>query len=128
MTLHQGISTRWSDMLKVSLPISLGIFVQFIVVFIDNFFVAQIDGVAMSAVAFIGLIYLALSMLGVGVGNAAQILIARRLGEQRKEEVPSILGNALWLGLLIGMLQVLIMWLLLPPMLDATMESGPLRD
>ena len=128
MQTHTGISTGWGSMLRVSLPISLGIFVQFIVVFIDNFFVAQIDGVAMSAVAFIGLIYLALSMLGVGAGNAAQILIARRLGERRKEEVPLILGNALWLGVCIGIMQVLIMWLLLPPLLDATVESGPLRD
>ena len=70
----------WS-MAKVALPVSLGIFVQFIVVVIDNYFVAQLDGNAMSAVAFVGLIYITLAMLGVGLGNATQILIARRKGQ-----------------------------------------------
>ncbi|MFN5621491.1 MAG: MATE family efflux transporter [Flavobacteriales bacterium] len=70
----------WS-MAKVALPVSLGIFVQFIVVVIDNYFVAQIDGNAMSAVAFVGLIYITLAMLGVGLGNATQILVARRKGQ-----------------------------------------------
>ena len=90
----------WS-MAKVALPVSLGIFVQFIVVLIDNYFVAQIDGNAMSAVAFVGLIYLTLAMIGVGLGNATQILVARRKGSGEYSAVGLVLGNSFWLAFLV---------------------------
>ena len=62
----------------MALPLCAGAFIQFFIVIIDNYFVAQIDGNAMSAVSFVGLIYIALGMLGAGSSNAAQILIAKK--------------------------------------------------
>lgn len=112
----------WS-MAKVALPVSMGIFVQFIVVVIDNFFVAKIDGNAMSAVAFVGLIYITLAMLGVGLGNATQILIARRKGQGEYDAVGQILGNAFVLAFLVGTVQFLALFLLMPAIINYTIES-----
>ena len=64
-----SLKTNTASILQVAIPISLGIFVQFIVAFIDNYFVAQVDSNAMSAASFVGLIYITLVMLGVGLGN-----------------------------------------------------------
>jgi putative MATE family efflux protein len=115
-------------MAKIALPVSLGIFVQFIVVFIDNYFVAQIDGNAMSAVAFVGLIYLTLAMLGVGLGNATQILVARRKGAGEYNAVGEVLGNAFWLAFLVGLLQFSLLFFLMPSVIDTTIESVEVRQ
>lgn len=127
MQQDERLDIRLSSMAKVALPVSLGIFVQFIVVFIDNYFVAQIDGNAMSAVAFVGLIYLTLVMIGVGLGNATQILIARRKGEGRFNEVGEVLANAFALAFIVGLVQFMLLCFAMPPIIDATIESADVR-
>ena len=117
----------WS-MAKVALPVSLGIFVQFIVVLIDNYFVAQIDGNAMSAVAFVGLIYLTLAMIGVGLGNATQILVARRKGSGEYNAVGQVLGNAFWIAFLVGIIQFSLLFFLMPGIIDFAIESAEVRQ
>jgi len=117
----------WS-MAKVALPVSLGIFVQFIVVLIDNYFVAQIDGNAMSAVAFVGLIYLTLAMIGVGLGNATQILVARRKGSGEYSAVGLVLGNSFWLAFLVGIIQFSLLFFLMPGIIDFSIESAEVRN
>jgi putative MATE family efflux protein len=117
----------WS-MAKVALPVSLGIFVQFIVVVIDNYFVAQIDGNAMSAVAFVGLIYITLAMIGVGLGNAAQILIARRKGQGEYAIVGQVLGNAFLMAFAVGLVQFLLLFFLMPQIINHTIESSEVKS
>jgi len=114
-------------MAKIALPVSLGIFVQFIVVFIDNYFVAQIDGNAMSAVAFVGLMYLTLAMLGVGLGNATQILVARRKGAGEYVAVGHVLGNSFWLAFVVGIIQFMLLYFLMPSVIDYAIESPEVR-
>ncbi len=121
------LKINYSDILKVGIPISLGVFVQFIVALIDNFFVAQINGNAMSAVSFVGLIYITLAMLGVGLSNASQILIARRKGEGKNEEVASTLSNAFWMALIISCIQFAVIYFLIPPLLDRFIQSDEVR-
>lgn len=128
MQSDERLDIRPWSMAKVALPVSLGIFVQFIVVLIDNYFVAQIDGNAMSAVAFVGLIYLTLAMIGVGLGNATQILVARRKGTGEFSAAGEVLGNAFWLAFLVGVLQFSLLYFIMPGIIEATIESTEVRQ
>jgi len=119
----EKLNTSWKEILKVALPISTGVFVQFIVVFIDNYFVAQLNGPAMSAASFVGLIYVTLVMVGVGLGNAVQILVARRKGEEKMDEAGQVVGNALWIALVVAAAQFLLLYFVLPGILNATIHS-----
>jgi MATE family multidrug resistance protein len=116
MTEQLNISTR--SILSVAVPISLGTFVQFVVSFTDNYFVAQLDGNAMSAVSFVGLIYITLAMIGVGLSNAAQILIARRKGEGNNNAVGEVLGNTVRIAWIIATIQFIILFFIVPLFLD----------
>jgi Na+-driven multidrug efflux pump len=127
MQSDERLDIRPWSMAKIALPVSLGIFVQFIVVFIDNYFVAQIDGNAMSAVAFVGLIYLTLAMLGVGLGNATQILVARRKGAGEYVAVGHVLANSFWLAFVVGIIQFMLLYLLMPSVIDYAIESAEVR-
>jgi putative MATE family efflux protein len=127
MQSDERLDIRPWSMAKIALPVSLGIFVQFIVVFIDNYFVAQIDGNAMSAVAFVGLMYLTLAMLGVGLGNATQILVARRKGAGEYVAVGHVLANSFWLAFVVGIIQFMLLYFLMPSVIDYAIESAEVR-
>ncbi|MCC6600951.1 MAG: MATE family efflux transporter [Crocinitomicaceae bacterium] len=121
MSEQLNISCR--SLLRVAIPMSFGAFIQFSVVFIDNFFVSKISGNAMSGVAYVSLIYITLIMIGVGLGNAAQILIARRNGEKNKTAAGSILVNALLISLAVASLQFFLLFFIAPPLLDYFISS-----
>lgn len=98
----QQIDTSISGILKVALPISLSTFVQFVVVFTDNFFLSDVSKLALNAAGNSGILYVAFMMIAVGLSSGVQILTARRKGEQKHEEAGSIFSNALIMAFLIG--------------------------
>jgi putative MATE family efflux protein len=74
----------WS-LLRVALPISAGSMIQFVVVLTDNFFLSRLHQSAINGAGNAALIFLTLEMLAIGSAAAFQILIARRLGEGRRD-------------------------------------------
>ena len=65
-----GISTSIRGILSVSLPISLGSFVQFIVVLTDNYFLGQVHMNAMNGAGNSALIYVTLLMFAIGLTSS----------------------------------------------------------
>jgi putative MATE family efflux protein len=122
-SLDSKLDTSWKSLLGVAFPISIGIFVEFIIVFIDNYFVAKINGNAMSGVAFVGLIYLSLSMIGVGMSNASQILIARRKGEGKLNAVGGIFSNAMMFSVLLAAFQFTLLYYVAPILMRKYLNS-----
>jgi len=125
--MTNSLDISYKGLLKVAVPISLGTFVQFVVSFTDNYFVAQLNGNAMSAVSFVGLIYITLVMIGIGLGNAAQILIARRKGEGLYDEAGEVTGNAFRLAFVIAIVQFFILFFLIPEVLDVFISHDEVR-
>lgn len=123
----QTLDTSFRGLLRVALPMSLGALVQFIVVFTDNYFVSRISGEAMSAVSYCGLIYVTLAMIGYGLGNASQIIIARRKGEGNDREVASTAANALWLSLITAAIQFVLLAVAVPAILPSVIASDTIR-
>lgn len=121
------LKLHWKNILSVSLPVTFGVFIQFIVVFTDNYFIAQLNGNAMSGAAFVGLIYVSLTMLGVGLGNATQILVARRKGEGRYNEIGSVVSNSIWMAAALAGIQFLILFYFIPILLPAFIQSDEVR-
>ena len=125
---HPQLSLQLPSLLKVALPMSLGAFIQFFVVFTDNLFVAQINGNAMSAVSYIGLCYITIGMITTGIASSIQIIIARRVGEDRQELINGIIRNGWMLGLLIALIQWSILHFILPPFLDYNIQNTEIRN
>ncbi len=116
------------SLLRVAIPISLGTFVQFVVSFTDNYFVAQLNGNAMSAVSFVGLIYITLAMLGVGLSNATQIMVARRKGEGNNDLAGQVVGNAFRLAFVIALIQFVLIYFIVPTFLNNQIEHTQVRQ
>lgn len=125
---EKGLSIRYQDLLKVSLPMSLGAFVQFFVVFTDNYFAAQLDGKAMSGVSYIGLAYITLGMITTGIASAIQIIVARRMGEQQWGTIPAVVNNGLYLGIFIACIQFGVLYFLGPLFFEAYIDDPTIQQ
>lgn len=125
---HTQLSLQLPSLLKVALPMSLGAFIQFFVVFTDNFFVAQINGNAMSAVSYIGLWYITIGMITTGIASSIQIIIARRVGEDRSSLINGIVRNGWLLGIIIALLQWSILHFVLPYFLNIGIQNNEIRN
>ncbi|MDZ4751471.1 MAG: MATE family efflux transporter [Flavobacteriales bacterium] len=122
------LDTSYRGLLAVAVPVSLGAFVQFVVAFTDNYFVAKLDGNSMSAVSYVGLIYITLVMISIGLSNAAQILIARRKGEGKTVEIGSILSNAIYIAIALALVLFVVMRFILPESLEILASSEDVRS
>ena len=85
-------------LLKYSVPAIIGMMVNALYNVVDRMFIGNIPGVGPLAITGLGVtmpimtIILAFGML-IGVGSATNISI--KLGQKRKEEAESIIGNAI---------------------------------
>lgn len=103
-TASPALQIGYRSLLKVAVPISLGTMIQFIVVLTDNFFLARSGQAAINGAGNAGLVYLTFEMLAIGSGAAFQILIARRLGEHRRDAALVALRTGILFHLGLGIL------------------------
>ena len=102
------LPTDFGSLLRVAIPISMGTMVQFIVVLTDNFFLSRAGQAAINGAGNAGLVYLTLEMVAIGSAAAFQILIARRLGEGRHDEVNKTFRSGLFFHAFLGMVILLV--------------------
>ena len=100
--MNQPLDVSYKGILKMSLPIAIGAFIQFIVVLSDNSFLSQVDPDMMSGAGNSGLIYVSLVMIIMGLSSGLQILVARRNGENKPLEAGKITANTLLIGFLMA--------------------------
>lgn len=107
----------------ISLPIILSLVAQNVVNVTDTAFLGRVGEVELGASALAGLFYVSLFMLGFGFGIGAQILIARRNGEQNYREIGSITDNSLYFLTFLGLILFLIIRFFSPHMLRPIIAS-----
>ena len=80
---------------NVVYPIILGSAAQNLINFTDTAFLGRVGDIALGAGALGGIFYLAVMMLGLGFGTGAQIIIARRYGEDKPEKIGPVIDHSL---------------------------------
>jgi len=123
-----GITNR--DILKMALPISLAILVPQINFITNNIFLGHLDqvGDALSTAGITGVYYLLFAVVGQGLNNGLQALIARRAGEGRVEEIGKLFSQGMYIALGLSFLGIAVTWLIAPTVLSWSLHSAPLRE
>lgn len=127
-TSDGNIRTGYLDLLIVALPIALGTFVQFIVVFVDNLFLSWVGINELNGAGLSGMIYVTLLMLGVGLASGGQIIMARRNGEKHFKEVGQVLVNTLFLGILLAGILFVLLKFVSPLLMDDWLQSDTIAN
>lgn len=103
------LGTSFREIVKLSLPIMIGSTVQQIIALSDSVFLYHLSEVDFAAIGFVSVFYLIISAIGFGFSKGGQIMIARRVGEEKAEEVGRTFHAMLYFELFLALLLFLFM-------------------
>lgn len=84
------LTTTYKQILAISTPIMIGSAAQNVITLTDGIFLGRVGEVELGAIGFVGVFYLIIAAIGYGFSKGGQIMIARRMGEGKPEEVGNI--------------------------------------
>lgn len=105
---------KYKTLLGVALPMMVSGFIQSIVLITDASFISRYSTDAFDALGNGGLIYITLYIMLVGMSDGSQIIIARRIGENRIDAIGRIFGTTVFTLLMIGTILFLVLHFLIP--------------
>ncbi len=116
--------------LRMALPISLAILVPQINFITNNIFLGHLDesGYALSTAGITGVYYLLFAVIGLGLNNGLQALIARRAGEGRIEEIGKLFFQGMLIALALSVIGIVLTWTLAPVVLSYSLHSEAVRN
>lgn len=94
---------------NISYPIILGSIAQTIINVTDTAFLGRVGEVELGASAIGGIFYLAIIMLGYGIGVGVQIIIARRYGEGNENQIGATFEHAILILAILAIVSFIIM-------------------
>lgn len=122
------LDTRYSTLLRVAIPLMLSSFIQSVVLATDSMFLARHSILAFDAAGSAGLWYITLHMAFIGMGDGAQILIARHIGARDPKAVAGFFQAALFNHLIIAILLTLVVQTALPGILNSMVHNKTLAS
>jgi putative MATE family efflux protein len=124
------VSVTNRDILHMALPISLAILVPQINFITNNIFLGHLDtaGDALSTAGITGVYYLLFAVIGQGLNNGLQALIARRAGEGRVGEIGKLFSQGMFIALALAAVGIATTYFLAPLALSWSLHSAALRD
>jgi putative MATE family efflux protein len=129
-TVNYKVSITTRDILRMALPISLAILVPQINFITNNIFLGHLDEHAesLSTAGITGVYYLLFAVIGQGLNNGLQALIARRAGEGRIGEIGKLFSQGMIIAMGLAVTGILLTWFLAPAVLSFSLRSQALRD
>ncbi|MDP4150853.1 MAG: MATE family efflux transporter [Bacteroidota bacterium] len=119
-----GISNR--QILRMTLPISLAILVPQINFITNNVFLGHLDEQSLATAGITGVYYLLFAVVGNGLNNGLQALIARRAGEGRIDEIGKLFSQGLIISLGLAAMGIVLTDLVAPRILSFSLHSPAL--
>lgn len=108
------LDLRYQTILKVALPMMVSGFIQSIVLITDASFISRYSTEAFDAVGNGGLLYITVFMTIMGLGDGAQIIMARRIGEKNDAAISAIFGTTLLTNFVLASLLFLFLYFVMP--------------
>ncbi|HZY83121.1 MAG TPA: MATE family efflux transporter [Cyclobacteriaceae bacterium] len=117
-----------SQVLKMALPISMALFVPQINFIVNNIFLGGLGQRALASAGITGVYYLIFAVIGNGLNNGLQALIARRAGQNLHKEIGKLFFNGVWVALAISAIGIITTYTLGPVILRATLHDPFIAD
>lgn len=108
------IQTGYRQILGLALPISLAMLVPQINFITNNIFLGALGEKELASAGITGVYYLIFAVIGNGLNNGLQALIARRAGQNLPKEIGRLFYHGVWLTIGIASIGILITYTLAP--------------
>lgn len=120
-----NLSTK--NILKVTVPIMLGTFIQNIVLITDSILVNKLGTINFDAANNAGLLYVCFFMLLRGMGDGTQIQIAKEYGQNKLIDIKNTLSNSFLLQVILSSLIFIFLFYFKDDFLSAIVKSDEIR-
>ncbi len=107
----------------MALPISLAMLVPQINFITNNIFLGGLGENELASAGITGVYYLIFAVIGNGLNNGLQALIARRAGQNLPKEIGKLFYHGVWIALGIAAMGIALTYLLAPLVLKATIRN-----
>jgi len=110
--LQVEISNR--QILKIAMPIAVSILVPQLNFITNNIFLGGLGEQPLAVAGITGVYYLIFAVMGFGLNNGLQSLIARRAGENKLHEIGNLFNHGIRITLVISAFSIIVTYLLAP--------------
>jgi multidrug resistance protein, MATE family len=117
------VDTGYKQILKMALPISLALLVPQINFITNNIFLGGLGETELASAGITGVYYLIFAVIGNGLNNGLQALIARRAGQNLPKEIGRLFYHGVWIALFIALIGIAVTYIVAPTVLNATIEN-----
>ena len=121
-------SVKYIEIWKIAYPIILGSIVHNIISVTDTAFLGRVGEVELGAAAIGGVFYLTLVMLGFGFSVGTQIIVARRFGENRHNEIGKTIEHSHYFLIVLAVVLILGIRILMPYIFNAVLDSDDIKQ
>ena len=108
------LKISYSQILKMTLPISFAIFIPQFNFIVNNIFLGHYSSGALATAGITGVYYLVFSAIGYGLNSGLQSLISRRAGENRPDEIGILFNQGVFISLAIAAIGLISTWFFTP--------------
>jgi multidrug resistance protein, MATE family len=126
MELRLGTSYR--QILALALPISLAMLVPQINFITNNIFLGRLGQQELASAGITGVYYLIFAVIGSGLNNGLQALIARRAGQNLPKEIGRLFFHGVWIALGFAGLGILATYTIAPGILRASISDEAIAN
>lgn len=112
----------------MAMPISLAILVPQINFITNNIFLGGLGQHALASAGITGVYYLIFAVIGNGLNNGLQSLIARKAGENKPKEIGHLFFHGVWISIFISLIGIAITYTLAPVILRMTLSNSLIYD
>jgi len=122
------LQTGYRQILGMAMPISLAILVPQINFITNTIFLGGLGQLALASAGITGVYYLIFAVIGNGLNNGLQSLIARKAGENRPKEIGQLFFHGVWISLAVSVMGILITYTVAPMILRQTLHHAAIYD
>lgn len=112
----------------MALPISLAMLVPQINFITNNIFLGRLGEQELASAGITGVYYLIFAVIGNGLNNGVQALIARRAGQNLPKEIGRLFFHAVWIALTIASIGIAITYTFAPPLLKMVLHNPAIAE
>lgn len=117
------LKTSYREILGLALPISLAMLVPQINFITNNIFLGRLGEQELASAGITGVYYLIFAVIGNGLNNGLQALIARRAGQDLPREIGKLFYHGVWISLAIAILGIITTYTLSPVILRSVIHN-----
>src|SRR5258706_10364263 len=122
------LQTGYRQILGMAMPISLAILVPQINFITNNIFLGGLGEQSLAAAGITGVYYLIFAVIGNGLNNGLQSLIARKAGENKPKEIGHLFFHGVWVSIVVGVFCIFVTHTLTPLILRANLHKAAIYD